>query len=131
MSPDLEKQLLQAAQKARLRAYAEYSHFSVGAAVLAESGKVYDGCNVENASYGLSICAERVAIFKAVCAGERNIIKLALVTDQKGPSYPCGACRQVLHEFGRDASIIMSNLEGNLVTRNLAELFPEPFELEK
>jgi cytidine deaminase len=126
-----QEALVEAARKARDNAYAKYSGFSVGAAVLAASGTIYDGCNVENASYGLSICAERVAIFKAVCAGERQIVELALVASGDEPSRPCGACRQVLHEFGKAAKVIMSNLEGNTIVRSLPELIPEPFEMSE
>lgn len=126
-----QSELLHAARSARENAYAPYSRFAVGAAVRGQSGKVYVGCNIENASYGLSICAERVAIFQAVCAGERKIVELALVTDDDPPSRPCGACRQVLFEFGADATVIMGNLSGAVVVRSLNELFPEPFELRR
>lgn len=134
MTDDLtpsQQSLLELAQQARKNAYAPHSDFPVGAAVLARSGKTYAGCNVENASFGLSICAERVAIFNAVCAGEREIVEMALVTAAKNPSRPCGACRQVLFEFGPHATVVMSNLEGSVVVRTLPELFPEPFELER
>jgi cytidine deaminase len=125
-----QQKLLHAAQTTREGAYAPYSHFLVGAAVLTAAGNIYAGCNVENASFGLSICAERTAIFHAVCAGERSIVELAIVTDVDDPSRPCGACRQVLFEFGRDATVIMANNRGSVVIRSLTELFPEPFELK-
>jgi cytidine deaminase len=125
-----QQQLLDRARSARDSAYAPHSRFPVGAAVLTGSGKIYAGCNVENASFGLSICAERVAIFSAVCAGEREIVDIAVVTDTESPSRPCGACRQVLFEFGRDAVVLMGNLKGSAVVRTLRELFPEPFELD-
>jgi cytidine deaminase len=125
-----QQKLVELAKSAREHAYAPYSRFLVGAAVLGPSGNVYAGCNVENASFGLSICAERVAIFKAVCAGEREIVGLALVTSGERASRPCGACRQVLSEFGKDATVVMSNLDGSdVVIRSSKELFPEPFEL--
>src|SRR5579871_3761674 len=108
-----QQELVDHAKRAREHAYARYSQFKVGAAVRGESGNLHSGCNVENASFGLSICAERVAIFKAVCAGERKIVELALVTDGERASRPCGACRQVLSEFGKDAIVIMSNLDGS------------------
>jgi cytidine deaminase len=102
--------LISLAIEARERAYAPYSHFAVGAALLAESGRTYTGCNVENASYGLTICAERVAIFKAVSAGERAFSSIAIVTENG--IAPCGACRQVLLEFGKDTQIIVADATG-------------------
>jgi cytidine deaminase len=122
---------LEHARVARDRAYAPYSKFPVGAALLARSGNVYVGCNVENVSYGLSICAERVAVFSAACAGERDIVEIAVVTAAEIPSRPCGACRQVLFEFGKDATVIMGNLKGSVVVRKLRDLFPEPFEMDQ
>jgi cytidine deaminase len=121
---------LDAACEARSAAYAEYSKFKVGAAVRTESGQIYTGCNVENASYALSICAERVAIFKAVAAGDVKIIEVALCTDAPTPSTPCGACRQVLFEFSQSAVVIMGNLHGLKIVSNIKELFPQPFRLE-
>jgi cytidine deaminase len=126
-----EAALLAEALKARDAAYAPYSAFKVGAAVRAASGKVYAGCNIENASYGLSICAERVAIFTAIAAGETEIAELALAADAEPPSRPCGACRQVLFEFGKDANVIMGNTDGTSEVLSLKELFPEPFVLDK
>jgi cytidine deaminase len=125
-----QQQLLDAAREARSAAYAPYSKFKVGAAVRTESGQIYAGCNVENASYALSICAERVAIFKAVAAGDVKIIELALCTDASRPSTPCGACRQVLFEFSQSAVVIMGNLDGSKIVSNINELFPQPFRLE-
>jgi cytidine deaminase len=126
-----QEALLAEALRARDAAYAPYSHFKVGAAVRAASGKVYAGCNVENASYGLSICAERVAIFTAIAAGETEIAELALAAGAEPPARPCGACRQVLFEFGKDADVVMGNTTGTSEVLNLKELFPEPFVLDK
>ena len=117
--------LVAAAERARERAYAPYSRFRVGAAVLA-GGRVYDGCNVENASYGLTVCAERVAVFAAVAAGERQIDAVAVVTDAGRPVAPCGACRQVLFEFGPAITVIMQSGDRTAV-RPLAALLPDAF----
>jgi len=117
--------LIAKAMEARKKAYAPYSHFAVGAALLAKSGRVYTGCNVENASYGLSICAERTAVFKAVSEGEREFEALAVVTD-KGVT-PCGACRQVLMEFGDDIQVIVADVTGRYRVFGLQELLPEAF----
>jgi cytidine deaminase len=126
-----EQLLLAAAELAREQAYAPYSHYAVGAAVVSAAGKMYAGCNVENASYGLTMCAERTAIFMAVAAGERIIQGLAVVTDAKEPGMPCGACRQVLHEFAASADIpiVVANTQGERTSVTLAELFPHPFTL--
>lgn len=120
------KELIEIAKKARKDAYAPYSHFAVGAAVLTASGKVYSGCNIENASYGLTNCAERTAIFKAVSEGERSLETIALVADTPGPTAPCGACRQVMAEFGIK-NIIMCNTKGEEKVVTLAELLPFAF----
>lgn len=117
--------LVQAATAARRGAYAPYSDFAVGAALLTASGQVYAGCNVENASYGLTICAERVAAFKAVCAGERDWIAMAVVSS--GAASPCGACRQVLREFGPDLVVIIADTDGHWRRVTMAELLPESF----
>jgi cytidine deaminase len=124
-------ELLSAAKQARERAYAPYSHYAVGAAIVASSGKVYTGCNVENASYGLTVCAERNAIFTAVGAGEKHIEAVAVVTDAAAPGTPCGACRQVIQEFatGPDLVVLLANLAGQERELTLAQLFPEPFGL--
>jgi cytidine deaminase len=120
--------LIAKAMKAREQAYAPYSHFTVGAALLGKSGRVYTGCNVENASYGLSICAERAAVFKAVSEGERDFKAIAVVTE-KGVT-PCGACRQVLMEFGEDMQVIVANESGEYRVLTLRELLPEAFTPE-
>ncbi len=123
MSPE---KLVEIAKKARENAYAPYSNFKVGAAILTEDGKVFTGANVENASYGLSICAERVALFKAVSEGYRKFKMIAVVADTERPVPPCGACRQVLAEFG-DMEVVMANLKGEMKTWKLSELLPEAF----
>lgn len=119
--------LLSAALAARKLAYAPYSHFAVGAAVETESGAVYAGCNIENASFGLANCAERTAIFKAVSSGERRLIRLAVVADSPLPASPCGACRQVMTEFGI-RSILMANLQGAVREVTMQELLPFAFD---
>jgi cytidine deaminase len=121
--------LVDAATSARERAYAPYSGFQVGAAVLGESGRVYAGCNVENVSYGLSSCAERNAIFRAVTDGERRFTAIVVVTAAAAPTPPCGACRQVLSEFaaGGDMDVVMVTTGGTRKTRRLAALLPESF----
>jgi cytidine deaminase len=120
--------LIAKAMEAREKAHAPYSHFTVGAALLAKSGRIYTGCNVENASFGLSICAERAAVFKAVSEGERDFEAIAVVTD-KGVT-PCGACRQVLMEFGDDIQVIVANGAGEHRVFGLQELLPEAFTPE-
>ena len=120
--------LIAKAMEAREKAHAPYSQFAVGAALLAKSGRVYTGCNVENASYGLSICAERTAVFKAVSEGERDFEAIAVVTD-KGVT-PCGACRQVLMEFGEDIQVIAADDAGGYRVFGLQELLPEAFNSE-
>ena len=124
----MDKELLEAALVARERAYAPYSKFLVGAAVRAESGKIYTGCNVENASYGLTVCAERNALFSAVGAGERKFTALCVVGDTQEPISPCGACRQVMAEF-KVPCIILANLKGDAKEYTLEELLPLSFNL--
>ena len=99
--------LIKLAQKAAQNAYAPYSNFKVGAALLCKSGNVYTGCNVENSSYGASNCAERTAVFKAVSEGERDFVKIAIVSERDGLTFPCGICRQVLSEFMPEGSIVL------------------------
>ena len=120
--------LIQQAAEARENAYAPYSSYAVGAAVLTASGRIFNGCNVENASSGLTVCAERTAIQNAVSEGEREITALAVVTED-GAS-PCGACRQVLLEFGKDAVIILAAGAGMFQETSLRELLPCPFTRE-
>lgn len=116
--------LIKTAIKYRERAYAPYSNFKVGAAVEAGSGEVYGGCNVENTSYGLTICAERAAVARAVAEGERKIKKVAVVTDDIQVSIPCGACRQVIEEFGENARVYCCDIENNCKTYQAEELLP-------
>ncbi len=123
------KELMKIARKARQNAYAPYSHFAVGAALLAESGRVYTGCNIENASYGLTCCAERNAIFAAVGAGERRFKMLAVAADSPEPVAPCGACRQVIAEFGIPL-VVMGNLKEATKTMTAEELLPYGFGQE-
>lgn len=123
------KELMKMAIEARQNAYAPYSHFAVGAALLAESGKVYTGCNIENASYGLTCCAERNAIFAAVGAGERRFKMLAVAADSPEPVAPCGACRQVIAEFGIPL-VVMGNLKEATKTMAAEELLPYGFGQE-
>ncbi len=122
---DLQK-LSEAALEARKNAYAPYSKFCVGAAVLTESGKIYTGCNIENASYGLTCCAERNAVFAAVGAGERRFKALYVAAEGSAPVAPCGACRQVIAEFGIP-QIIMADLQGHTKTMTAEELLPYSF----
>lgn len=125
-----EEDLIKAATEARLRAYAPYSKFKVGAALLTKDGQIFTGCNVENSSYGLSICAERAAVVKAVSEGCTGFTDLVLVADCEGICTPCGACRQVLFEFNPDMNIIMLNLRGGKLEAIARELLPEAFELD-
>lgn len=124
---ELETQkLMDCAIKARENAYSPYSHFAVGAALLCEDGTLFEGCNIENASYGLTNCAERTAIFKAVSEGHVTFKALAVVADTEGPCAPCGACRQVMAEF-KIPLIIMGNLMGNIKIVTIEELLPFSF----
>lgn len=120
------QKLMDCAIKARENAYSPYSHFAVGAALLCEDGTLYEGCNIENASYGLTNCAERTAIFKAVSEGHIKFKALAVVADTEEPCAPCGACRQVMAEF-KIPLIIMGNLMGNIKIVTIEELLPFSF----
>lgn len=120
------QKLMDCAIKARENAYSPYSHFAVGAALLCEDGTLFEGCNIENASYGLTNCAERTAIFKAVSEGHTKFKALAVVADTEGPCAPCGSCRQVMAEF-KIPLIIMGNLMGNIKIVTIEELLPFSF----
>jgi cytidine deaminase len=120
--------LIAAAKQARENAHAPYSNFRVGAALRATSGRVFGGCNVENATYGLTVCAERIAIFKAMSEGERGFDAIAVVTDTDTLTPPCGACRQLIWEFCGDVPVILSNLKGKTEVISMRELFPKPFD---
>ena len=128
MTPD---PLVEAATIARERAYAPYSHFKVGAALEADDGTIVTGCNVENASYGLTICAERVAVGRGVAEGQRRFIRVAVVTDVETLTPPCGACRQVLWEFAPDADVVLANLRGDTATYRMRDLLPHAFDLSQ
>ena len=120
--------LISAAKSARENAHAAYSNFRVGAGLRAASGRIFGGCNVENATYGLTICAERVAIFKAISEGERGFDAIAVVTDTDALTPPCGACRQLIWEFCGDVPVILTNLKGKVETIQMKDLFPKPFD---
>jgi cytidine deaminase len=122
--------LVAAARAVRERAYAPYSSFRVGSAVRAENGAIFLGCNVENASYGATVCAERTAILTMVAAGLRSVESIAVFTDAETLAMPCGLCRQVISEFQRDAVLIVANPRQHRVLR-FAEIFPEPFVLDR
>ncbi|MBV9759167.1 MAG: cytidine deaminase [Acidobacteriaceae bacterium] len=120
--------LVQAAREARERAHAPFSKFKVGAAIEDENGRVFTGCNIENATYGLTICAERVAVFKAISEGAGKLRRVAVVADTDRLTPPCGACRQILWEFCGDAELTLANLEGRRETMTMREIFPRPFD---
>ncbi len=126
LSLEQRELLIDAAQQVRKWAYIPYSHYAVGAALLTTSGRIYDGANVENASFPLSNCAERTAIFKAVSEGEKEFLAIAVVTDNGGT--PCGACRQVMAEFGMDTIVIIADKDGKIKWEApVAELLPGAF----
>jgi cytidine deaminase len=119
--------LLAAARAARENSYAPHSRFRVGAAVRSASGRIFAGCNIESASYGLGACAERVAVLKAVSEGERDLRAIAVVTDAETPTPPCGACRQILWEFCGDVEVVLATIKGDMEVYRLSSLFPRPF----
>ena len=127
MNEDFEP-LIEAAKAARLQSVAPFSNFQVGAAVRTANGKVYTGCNVESASYGLTVCAERVAIWKALSEGEREFTDLAVVADTETLTPPCGTCRQIIWEFARGAAIVFANLDGQTEEFHIADLLPRAFD---
>jgi cytidine deaminase len=120
--------LLQAALAVRENAHAPYSNFKVGAAIEDDSGRIHTGCNIENATYGLTLCAERVAVFKAISEGARRFRRIAVAADTGILTPPCGACRQILWEFCGDAELILTNLQNKTETFRLKDLFPRPFD---
>ena len=121
--------LLEAALRVRENAFAPFSKFKVGAALEDYSGNVYTGCNVENSTYGLTICAERVAIFKAISEGARGFCRIAVAADTEKLTPPCGACRQLLWEFCGDAEVVLVNLQGKSESFQMKDLFPRPFDV--
>ena len=123
------KALVDAALAARANAFAPYSKFRVGAALEDDAGRIHTGCNVENATYGLTVCAERVAVFKAVSEGARKFRRIAIAADTDNLTPPCGACRQILWEFCGDIAIVLVNPRGKTETCQLLELFPKPFDV--
>ena len=126
LTDELRTRLVELAMEARQKAYAPYSNYKVGAALLTSSGRLFSGCNVESAAYPTSMCAERVAVFKAVSEGEQDFVALAVVTGNGGT--PCGACRQVLAEFGLHLLVLIADAEGNIKQEaTLSELLPGAF----
>jgi cytidine deaminase len=124
----MSQPLIAAALRARGNAHAPYSHFKVGAALEDSEGRIHTGCNVENATYGLSLCAERVAVFKGVSEGVTRFARIAVVADTDRLTPPCGACRQILWEFCGDAELILANLHGKTETMRLSDIFPRAFD---
>ncbi len=120
--------LIRAAASARLNARAAHSGFMVGAAVETRSGKIFGGCNIENATYGLTVCAERVAIWKALSEGESEFRRIAIVADSVALTPPCGACRQIIWEYCGDIEVLLANLDGKRTRHRLRELLPHPFD---
>jgi len=129
ITPAQEK-LVAAARKARDKAYAPYSKFHVGAALETEDGTVFSGCNVENISYGATICAERNAVFQAVAAGHTKFKAIAVIADLPRPITPCGMCRQVLGEFGGGTQVICANLKGDTMVKTVGDLLPDAFDFD-
>lgn len=127
MSEEIES-LIEAAKRARMQSVAPFSNFLVGAAVRTADGKVYIGCNIESASYGLTVCAERVAIWKALSEGERHFTDLVVVADTETLTPPCGTCRQIIWEFARGAKIVFANLDGKTEEFHIADLLPRAFD---
>jgi cytidine deaminase len=135
MKPQLSQNevdlLLAAAHEAREMAYAPYSKFQVGAALLLKNGTIVKGANIENASYGLAICAERVAVTTAMVSGERDFVAMAVVSPSSPPGAPCGACRQVLSEFAPELPLLLANEKGDVTHTSLKEIFPAQFNREQ
>lgn len=127
MRDDLQK-LIDKAKDAREKAFAPFSNFKVGAALVSKNGEIFTGCNIENASYGLTMCAERVAIFKAISEGTKDFVQLAVVGDTEDLTPPCGACRQIIWEFCGDIPLVLANLDGKSETVQMKELLPRAFD---
>lgn len=125
IDPETQRKLIEAATEARKHSYAPYSNYKVGAALLTKSGKIYTGCNIENAAYTPTICAERTAIYKAVSEGARDFIAVAVVTSDGGA--PCGVCRQVMREFAEEMIVIKADINGSYTSGSLSELLPDSF----
>ena len=123
-----DEQLIQAARDARMRSVAPFSKFKVGAALQTKAGKVFTGCNIESASYGLTVCAERVAIWKALSEGERDFTDLVVVADTETLTPPCGTCRQIIWEFAKHAKIVLANLRGQREEVHIIDLLPRAFD---
>jgi len=130
MTAEIISELVAEARAARERAVAPYSGFHVGAALRTKAGRVVRGCNIENGSYGLTVCAERVALLAALADGEREFEAVAVVTQSGTPSPPCGPCRQLMWEYCGDIDVILSNLDGSVEILKLSTLFPRPFEFK-
>ncbi len=130
MNRELKKKLITAAKKARKNAYVPYSNFPIGAAVLTVENKIFSGCNIENAAYGLTNCAERTAIYKAISEGYCKFKALVVIANTEKPVTPCGSCRQVLSEFGDDIKVIMVNTNGDEEIKSSGELLPFSFGKE-
>jgi len=121
------KELIQAARKAKTHSHSPYSKFRVGAAVMTKSGKIYTGCNIENSSYSLTVCAERTALFKAVSEGEKKFLAMVISTDVNDFISPCGACRQVISDLAGDINVILTNGVGKTKIMKMKDLLPHPF----
>jgi len=128
LSQERFRPLIEAAQQARQNSVAPFSEFLVGAAVRTSNGKIYTGCNIESASYGLTVCAERVAIWKALSEGEKHLTELAVVADTETLTPPCGTCRQIIWEFAREATIVFANLNGKSELFHIKDLLPSAFD---
>jgi cytidine deaminase len=128
LSAESLQELIEIAKTARLHSIAPFSSFLVGAALRTAAGKVYTGCNVESASYGLTVCGERVAIWKALSEGDRDFVELAIVADTESLTPPCGTCRQIIWEFAKHAKIVLANLEGETQECSIEELLPRAFD---
>lgn len=128
IAPELEERLIAEASRSRGNSVSNRSGFAVGAAIETEDGTIYGGCNIENATYGLTVCAERVAIWKALSEGVRKFRAVAVVTEADTPTPPCGACRQILWEFAGDVPVVSATVHGARKTYRMSDLLPEPFE---